>query len=200
MRPDRHEVKGFASDLSKYRYDFCLVLPEKFEDDAQVSNGATMSSILTTALLLGMTTTGLVPSGDQAEKAESSALNGKWQAVEAELAGKKFPPQAAKSIQLAIDGEKYIVTTAEGEDRGTVRCLPDEKPSAMDIITGTNGPNKGKTFLAIYKIEGEQLVVCYDLAGKARPKEFKTEPKSSLFLVTYRKLNAGPKTTAPSTD
>ncbi len=52
------------------------------------------------------------------------------------------------------------------------------------------GPNKGKTFLAIYKLDGDKLVICYDLTGKARPKEFKTEPKSMLFLVTYRKLKS----------
>ncbi len=148
-----------------------------------------MNHVIATIALLGMTAAGVVPSGDETTRAESVVPDGKWQAVEAELAGKKFPPQAARSIILTIDGEKYLVTTDEGEDRGTVRYLTDEKPSAMDI-TGTMGPNKGKTFLAIYKIEGEKLVVCYDLAGKERPKEFKTEPKSMLFLVTYRKLKS----------
>jgi uncharacterized protein (TIGR03067 family) len=122
-------------------------------------------------------------------QAGSMPADGKWQMVEGELAGKPFPPRAAQSIALTIDGEKYLVTTGEGEDRGTVRYVPGEKPSAMDI-TGTIGPNKGKTFLAIYKLEGDKLVVCYDLAGKARPKEFKTEPKSALFLATYRKVKS----------
>jgi len=147
-----------------------------------------MSPLLTTLLFMGTTATVTGLGGDGGSKA-ASVLDGKWQAVEAELAGKKFPPRAATSIHLTIDGEKYLVTTDEGEDRGTVRNLPDEKPSAMDI-TGTLGPNKGKTFLAIYKLDGDKLVVCYDLGGQARPKEFKTEPNSILFLVTYRKLKS----------
>jgi uncharacterized protein (TIGR03067 family) len=65
--------------------------------------------------------------------------------------------------------------------------MKDEKPSAMDI-TSTDGPNKGKTLLAIYKLEGDKLIVCYDLAGKKRPSDFKTEPKSLLFLATYQKV------------
>ena len=147
-----------------------------------------MIALLTTLLFMGTTATVTVLGGDGGVKA-ASVLDGKWQAVEAELAGKKFPPQAARGIQLTIDGENYLVTTDEGEDRGTTRVMPDAKPSAIDI-TGTMGPNKGKTFLAIYKLDGDTLVVCYDLGGKSRPKEFKTEPKSTLFLVTYRKLKS----------
>ncbi len=147
-----------------------------------------MSPLATTILFMVMTATAGELGGGGPTKA-ASALDGKWQAVEAELAGKKFPPQVAQSIQLTMDGDTYLVTTGEGEDRGTTRVTPDAKPSAIDI-TGTIGPNKGKTFLAIYKLDGEKLVICYDLTGKARPKEFKTEPKSMLFLVTYRKLKS----------
>jgi hypothetical protein len=50
---------------------------------------------------------------------------------------------------------------------------------------GTDGPNKGKTFLAIYELDKDSLKVCYDLSGKARPTEFKTKPDTTLFLVTY---------------
>jgi len=148
-----------------------------------------MNSMLAIALVAGLTSTGLGSNTESGAQASPMPADGKWQAVEAELAGKKLPPQAAEGIQLTIDGEKYLVTTNEGEDRGTVRYVPDEKPSAMDI-TGTMGPNKGKTFLAIYKIDGEKLIVCYDLSGKARPKEFKTEPNSALFLATYRKVKS----------
>jgi uncharacterized protein (TIGR03067 family) len=56
----------------------------------------------------------------------------------------------------------------------------------MDI-TGTDGPNKGKTILAIYERDGDTLRVCYDLSGKSRPTEFKTETGTQLFLVTYKR-------------
>ena len=54
----------------------------------------------------------------------------------------------------------------------------------MDI-TGTEGPNKGKTFQAIYELDGDTLKVCYDLSGKGRPTEFKTAEGTQLFLVIY---------------
>ena len=56
----------------------------------------------------------------------------------------------------------------------------------MDVI-GTDGPNKGKTFLAIYELEGDMLRICYDLAGKTRPTAFATEQGTKLFLVRYRR-------------
>jgi uncharacterized protein (TIGR03067 family) len=56
----------------------------------------------------------------------------------------------------------------------------------MDI-TGNEGPNKGKTFLAIYELKGDTLRICYDLSGQARPTEFKTKKDTRLFLVTYQR-------------
>jgi uncharacterized protein (TIGR03067 family) len=144
-----------------------------------------MSLLLPTLLVLATTTTGILP-GDDRRASALNGLDGTWQAEEAELAGKKWPDEVTKSIQLVITKGKYLVKTAEGDDRGTVQYMPDQKPSAMDI-TGTEGPNKGKRFLAIYKLDGDKLVVCYDLTGKARPQEFKTQAGTAMFLVTYRK-------------
>jgi uncharacterized protein (TIGR03067 family) len=81
---------------------------------------------------------------------------------------------------------KYTVTVGDQKDEGTVKLDPAKTPREMDI-TGTDGPNKGMTFLAIYEIKDDTLRVCYDLSGKARPKEFKTQADSQLFLVEYKR-------------
>jgi uncharacterized protein (TIGR03067 family) len=113
-------------------------------------------------------------------------LDGTWLATTAELAGNPFPENVTKSITLVIKGDHYKVTVGERPDEGTARLIPDSNPKAMDI-TGTEGPNKGKTFLAIYEVKGDALKVCYDLAGKNRPEEFKTKPQTMQFLVTYQR-------------
>ena len=106
---------------------------------------------------------------------------------EAELAGKKYPDEIRKTIKLVIKDDKYTVTVGtEGADQGTVKLDPSANPKTMDI-TGTDGPNKGKTFLCIYELDGDTLRVCYDLRGKARPTEFKTKPGTKLYLVTYKR-------------
>jgi uncharacterized protein (TIGR03067 family) len=67
-----------------------------------------------------------------------------------------------------------------------VKIDTSKKPKTMDII-GAEGPNKGKTFLAIYELNGDTLRVCYNLGGKERPAEFKTTKDSLVFLATYQR-------------
>jgi uncharacterized protein (TIGR03067 family) len=52
-------------------------------------------------------------------------------------------------------------------------------------ITGTDGPNKGKTFPCIYELDGDTLRVCYDLSGVKAPADFSTAAGTQLYLVTY---------------
>ena len=37
-----------------------------------------------------------------------------------------------------------------------MKYIPDTSPKAMEV-TGTDGPNKGKTFPAIYELKGDTL-------------------------------------------
>lgn len=132
----------------------------------------------------------LVPaaSGDGPKEggADQKAMQGTWLATSAEMAGKPFPDQVTKSIRLVLADGKYTVTVGDRPDEGTTKIDPTKKPKTLDI-TGTKGPNQGKTFLCIYELTGDTLRVCYDLSGKERPTEFKTKPETQLFLVTYRR-------------
>jgi uncharacterized protein (TIGR03067 family) len=120
--------------------------------------------------------------------AKDDTMQGTWVAATAELGGKMFPDEIRKTIKLEVKGDKYTVTVGKVADYGTVKLNPSAKPKTIDI-TGTEGPNKGRTFLAIYERKGDTLRVCYDLSGKNRPKEFKTEEGTQLFLVEYKKQN-----------
>jgi len=113
-------------------------------------------------------------------------LEGKWMVVSAELSGEALPKEATKSMLLTLTGEKYQFTDGKSNDQGTVKIDATKKPKEMDI-TGAEGPNKGKTFLAIYDIQGDTFRVCYDLTGKGRPSEFATKKGAALFLVTYQR-------------
>ena len=120
------------------------------------------------------------------EDKEGDTLQGTWLPAAAELGGKMFPDEVRKSIKLVVKDDKYTVTAGKEVDQGSVKLNPAAKPKEMDI-TGTDGPNKGKTFLAIYERDGDSLRVCYDLSGKSRPTEFKTRAGTQLVLVTYKR-------------
>ena len=113
-------------------------------------------------------------------------MQGTWKPVAAELGGKPFPDEVLKTMKLVLSDGKYAVTVGERTDEGTVKLDPAKTPRAMDIV-GTKGPNQGKTIPAIYELTGNTLRICYDLSGKAHPKEFKTEAGTQLFLVEYKR-------------
>jgi uncharacterized protein (TIGR03067 family) len=126
--------------------------------------------------------------GDDSARAKEDGkkMEGSWKPVTAELGGKPYPDEILKTMTLVLADGKYTVTVGGQPDEGTVKLDPAKEPRAMDIV-GTKGPNQGKTVLAIYELTDSTLRVCYDLSGKARPKELKTKPDTLLFLVEYKR-------------
>jgi uncharacterized protein (TIGR03067 family) len=118
--------------------------------------------------------------------ADTKAVQGSWKPVKAELAGKPMPEAVIKTISLKLDSGKYEVFVGEHPDRGTYTVDSSSKPKSM-TVTGTEGPNQGKTFPAIYELNGDTLRICYDLSGAKRPTEFKTVVGTKLYLVTYQR-------------
>lgn len=119
-------------------------------------------------------------------KDELKALEGTWIPTSGELGGQKLPDEALKVIKLVLKGDQYTVTVGDRLDKGTCKLMPAAKPKAMDI-TGTDGPNQGKTYPAIYERKGNTMKLCYNLGGSERPKEFKSPAGTQIFLVTYER-------------
>ena len=117
---------------------------------------------------------------------DAKAVQGSWKPATAELAGQPMPDAILKSISLKLDNGKYEVFVGEQPDRGTYTIDSATQPRSM-TITGTDGPNRGKTFPAIYELRGDTLRICYDLSGAKRPTEFKTSAGTQLYLVTYNR-------------
>ena len=117
---------------------------------------------------------------------DAKAVQGNWKPVKAELAGQPMTEAVLKSISLKLDSGKYEVFVGDAPDRGTYTIDPATKPKSM-TITGTEGPNKGKTFPAIYQLNGDTLRICYDLSGAKRPTEFQSVAGTKLYLVTYNR-------------
>ena len=124
---------------------------------------------------------------DERKAAEDQkALQGDWIPVKAELAGQPMPDAVLKTISLKLIKNEYEVLVGDKPDEGTWTIDASTKPKSMKIV-GVKGPNKGKTFPAIYELAGDTLRVCYDLSGKKRPIEFKTKADTKLYLVTYKR-------------
>lgn len=71
--------------------------------------------------------------------------------------------------------DTFVVTMADGSIsiQGTFKLDPNQEPKAVDW-TDTFGADAGKTFLAIYSLEGDHLIFCAADEGQERPTEFRT--------------------------
>ena len=115
------------------------------------------------------------------KKIASTKLNGLWIPVQQEMAGKPLPSTIYEKQTLIIHDTTYIFT-AESIDKGVLKYSNGK----MDIY-GKEGVNAGKHFTAIYKMENEQLTICYNLKGDSYPAAFETKSKPTLFMSTFRK-------------
>ena len=123
-----------------------------------------------------------VPADD---KADLKALAGKWTVTDVDIEGKK-DAQTLKDVVLTIENDTYSVKVGGQEDKGTIKVDGSKKPKAMDIA-GSEGPNRGKTFLCLYELKDDTLTVCYSLDFTKRPTEMKTGEKSSRMMIVYKK-------------
>ena len=117
---------------------------------------------------------------------DAKAVQGSWTPAKADLGGQPMAEAVLKSISLKLDNGKYEVFVGDKPDKGTYTLDSTSKPKSM-TITGTEGPNRGKTFPAIYELKGDTLRICYDLSGAKRPTEFKSIAGTQLYLVTYNR-------------
>ena len=119
---------------------------------------------------------------------DAKAVQGGWTPTKADLGGQPMTDAVLKSISLKLDNGKYEVFVGGKPDKGTYTIDSTSKPKSM-TVTGTEGPNNGKTFPAIYELKGDTLRICYDLSGAKRPTEFKSIAGTRLYLVTYSRNN-----------
>lgn len=112
-------------------------------------------------------------------------LTGTWVPVKQELGGNNIARQYFNKQELSIRDTTYVITAEndiEGlqQDEGSIYINKNK----IDFY-GKRGKNKGKHFTAIFKIEKNQLIICYNLAGIGFPESFETIGKPLYFKSTY---------------
>ena len=124
---------------------------------------------------------------DDKSDAEFKALAGKWEITKSELGGMDITDHLKAMKFEIMGGGKYVAELGKEKDEGAFTIDLAMKPKEMDIKS-TGGPNKDKLIKAIYKLDGDELVVCYELGGEGeRPTKFETKPKTMLLLTTYKR-------------
>ncbi len=114
-------------------------------------------------------------------------IRGKWKIAEATLGGKGLPASSFDKLVLELDENSYQLIEGRVIDSGIIEPIPNTSPKALKII-GVFGPNKGKTFQCIYRFEGDDMIMCYNLGGDGVPAEFESKEDSLLYLVRYQRV------------
>jgi uncharacterized protein (TIGR03067 family) len=115
---------------------------------------------------------------------DAKDINDTWKPAEGTNAGKAL---AVDAITLTItEGSKYAVKVAENTESGTFKFDAAKTPKTLDIMP-SDGPQKGKTILAIYDLTADTLRVCYCLDGKTRPDKFESTEENKFLLIVYKR-------------
>lgn len=139
---------------------------------------------LTAGILAAFAAGAADPKPEDAKSDDAKAIQGSWTPIKAELAGKPMPDALLKTISLKLENGKYEALVGQNPDNGTYTLDATTQPKSI-TVTGTEGPNHGKTFPSIYELDSDALRICYDLSGEKRPTEFKSVEGTKLYLVTY---------------
>ena len=112
-------------------------------------------------------------------------LEGAWLPVAAYVAGEVLPVTELRIARLLIKDAGYQILDNQQHvvDRGELR-LDAASAAALDLV-GLEGPNAGRTLLAIYELSNDLLSICYDMEGAERPRSMQPEEDQILLLITY---------------
>ncbi len=116
------------------------------------------------------------------KQSKESSLEGEWVPQTAELGGMNFNVSNFAGATLVLAADSYDFAG----DKGTYTILAKDTPAKLDIH-GVEGPNAGRDIPAIFQLNGDELVVCYQLGTGDRPTEFKTHSGTQEFLVRYKR-------------
>ena len=114
-------------------------------------------------------------------------LFGHWQAVAGILANTPMADDIVSATKLTLGEDFYEVDLAGNIDRGTAKIQHEGTPVKLEIH-GTDGPNAGRTFLAILKfVTPDQIRIAYDLSGAAYPATFDPTAEKTSYIATFER-------------
>jgi uncharacterized protein (TIGR03067 family) len=103
----------------------------------------------------------------QAEKTDRDRIQGVWVIIKAEQEGDDLTEFVKNNPStMTYEGDKYTFRLGAEVERGQFRLDPQAKIPALDY-TITEGDQKGKRRLGIYRLDGDTLTICLAKEGTA---------------------------------
>lgn len=117
----------------------------------------------------------------RADEKALKELEGTYKIVLAERDGKPADKELTDRATVTIKGDEFALTFGPDDKKVAKIKLAEGKPPAIDFAPA-DGPEKGKTFPGIYKIEKGEVTLAFSEKGD-RPKEFKSDGEAVLLKL-----------------
>lgn len=112
-------------------------------------------------------------------------LAGTYRVVSAEKAGTPAPKDVEK-VKLTFKDDELTISMGGGQEKkAKITVDATKKPAHIDI-SPDDGPEKGKTFPGLYKLEKDDLTLVFT-QGADRPKDFTSEGGAMLLKLKKEK-------------
>ncbi len=123
---------------------------------------------------------------EAAKKLDLENFQGTWTVVSMELDGKPLPEEQRRKTRLTIKGENFKFNNGGGDEPGLYKIDPTKNPKELNIVI-TEGADKGKVYLVIYKFADGKMIQCMELEKKQRPREFTGKAGSGCALEVWQR-------------
>ena len=122
---------------------------------------------------------------------ELKKFDGTWTMVSGERDGVKVADEHAAKSKIVYRGKDLVVDVpSQANETIKVKIValdPTKKPAEMSWVR-ENGPDAGKTTLAIYEfIDNDTYRICFAVGGKDRPTEFRTKAGAGQLMHTWKR-------------
>ncbi len=130
--------------------------------------GFALASALGLLTLAAGVATQSAAADDSAISPAIKAIQGTWVTSENDSLEAKWAFKG-ETVQVSVNGQDYT---------GKIKADDAAKPHSTLDIAISEGPeeSKGKTGKAIYKLNGEKLLITVSIPGRDRPKDFEPVP------------------------
>lgn len=125
---------------------------------------------------------GAVVADDKALK----ELEGKYTVAAVTKGGQPAPDEFVQSASAVVKGDELTITAKGKDNRAKIKVDATKKPAQIDL-SPSDGPEKGKTFPGIYKLDKGEWTLAFTERGD-RPTEFKGE--ADVVLIRFKKAEA----------
>lgn len=149
------------------------------------------SPILTAvALVVSISAVARISRGDVGED-ELAKLGGTWEVVDNNVDGQSRTKGAGRDAKVMIVGHSmFVLNKLDSLNyEAKLRNLnPSASPAAVDLRILRDKEYGGGEFPAVYKLDGDDLQICWQSKGENKPRPEKLEKGEGLRLLVLKRV------------